>query len=147
MDEKKEKSAFICSRDTLEGAYPALVLGINARRLGLETKIFYTFMGLNVIRKGWIDKVKFNPPGSLGAVPGMSSLATWLMKRQIQQANIPHLDDLQEMAQLEGVEFVACQMTVDMMGLSQEDFIDGVVIQAAEEFMKYALECKLSLFT
>ncbi|MBW2092530.1 MAG: DsrE/DsrF/DrsH-like family protein [Deltaproteobacteria bacterium] len=147
MDEKQDKCAFICSRDTLEGAYPALVLGINARRLGLETKVFYTFMGLNVIRKGWIDKVKINPPGAMGAIPGMSSLATWMMKRKIEQASIPHLEDLQEMALLEGVEFIACQMTVDMMGLSQDDFIDGVVIQTAEEFMKYALDCKLSLFT
>ncbi|MBW1708960.1 MAG: DsrE/DsrF/DrsH-like family protein [Deltaproteobacteria bacterium] len=146
-EEKKEQCALICSRDSLEGAYPALVLGINACRMGIETKVFYTFMGLNVIRKGWIDKVKFNPPGALGAIPGMSSLATWMMKRKIEQANIPPLDDLQEMALLEGVQFIACQMTVDMMGLSQDDFIDGVVIQAAEEFMKYALDCKLSLFT
>ncbi|MBW2062592.1 MAG: DsrE/DsrF/DrsH-like family protein [Deltaproteobacteria bacterium] len=147
MEDKKEKCALICSRDTLEGAYPALILGINARRLGLEAMIFYTFMGMNVIRKGWIDKVKVTPPGALSAIPGMSRLATWMMKRKIEQAQVPHLDDLQEMAQIEGVQFVACQMTVDMMGLSQDDFIEGVVIQTAEEFMKYALECKLSLFT
>nr|HID59899.1 hypothetical protein [Desulfobacterales bacterium] len=60
---KLEKAAFICSRDTLDGAYPALLLGINAAREGMDTKIFYTFMGLNLLLKGGFDKAKFIPPG------------------------------------------------------------------------------------
>ena len=148
MEEKtNEKAAFICSRDTLDGAYPALVLGINARRLKMETKVFFTFMGLNVIRKGWLDKVKFHPPGAMGAIPGMSNMATWMMKQKIEKANIPPLDDLQTMAQIEGVEYIACRMTVDMMELSQDDFIEGVKIWTAEDFLKYAKDCKISLFT
>jgi Uncharacterized conserved protein len=143
----QEKAAFITSRDTLDGAYPGLILGINARRLGLESRVFYTFMGINVIRKGWVEKAKFYPPGLMAAIPGMSALATWMMKDKIEKANIPSLPDILEMAQLEGVKFVACKMTVDMMGLKQEDFIDGVIIQSAEDFLKYALECKLVLYT
>ena len=145
--ESKETAAFITSRDTLDGAYPGLILGINARRLGTQCKVFYTFMGINVIRKGWAEKAKFQPPGFMGALPGMSALATWMMKGKIEKAQIPTLPDLQEMAMLEGVEFIACKMTVDMMELKQEDFIEGVVIQAAEEFLKYAKECKICLFT
>ena len=145
--ERKETAAFITSRDTLDGAYPGLILGINARRLGMQCKVFYTFMGINVIRKGWAEKAKFQPPGFMGALPGMSALATWMMKGKIEKAQIPTLPDLQEMAMLEGVEFIACKMTVDMMELKQEDFIEGVVIQAAEEFLKYAKECKICLFT
>jgi len=143
----QEKAAFITSRDTLDGAYPGLILGINARRLGLESRVFYTFMGINVIRKGWVEKAKFYPPGLMAAIPGMSALATWMMKDKIEKANIPSLPDILEMAQLEGVKFFACKMTVDMMGLKQEDFIDGVIIQSAEDFLKYALECKLVLYT
>ncbi len=145
--EKKETAAFITSRDTLDGAYPGLILGINARRLGMQAKVFYTFMGINVIRKGWAEKAKFLPPGFMGAIPGMSAIATWMMKGKIEKARIPSLPDLQEMAALEGVEFVACKMTIDMMDLKQDDFIEGVVIQAAEDFLKYAKDCKICLFT
>jgi peroxiredoxin family protein len=141
------KAAFITSRDTLDGAYPGLILGINARRLGLESRVFYTFMGINVIRKGWVEKAKFYPPGLMAAIPGMSALATWMMKEKIEKAQIPSLPDIIEMAQLEGVKFVACKMTVDMMGLKQDDFIEGVIIQSAEDFLKYALECRIVLYT
>ncbi|MFH2012063.1 MAG: DsrE/DsrF/DrsH-like family protein [Pseudomonadota bacterium] len=150
MDQTKgqsEKAAFITSRDTLDGTYPGLLLGINARRLNMEATVFYTFMGINVIRKGWIDKAKFQPPGFMGAVPGISSVATWMMKERMEKANIPPLSDLQEMAQLEGVKFVACKMTVDMMDFSEKDFIDGVTIQTAEDFLKHAKDCKILLYT
>ena len=104
-------------------------------------------MGLNVIRKGWIEKAKFQPPGFMGAIPGMSAIATWMMKSKLAKANIPELGDLQEMAQLEGVKFIACKMTVDMMGFTKKDFIDGVEIQAAEDFLKFAKDCKILLYT
>jgi peroxiredoxin family protein len=143
----KETAAFITSKDTLDGAYPGLILGINAVRLGMDASIFYTFMGLNVIRKGWIDKAKFQPPGFMGAIPGMSAIATWMMKSKLTKANIPGLGDLQEMAQLEGVKFIACKMTTDMMGFKQADFVDGVIIQAAEDFLKHAKDCKILLYT
>ena len=143
----KDRAMFITSKDTLDGAYPGLVLGINAVRLGMEASIFYTFMGLNVIRKGWVENAKFQPPGFMGAIPGMSSIATWMMKSKITKANIPGLADLQEMAQLEGVKYIACRMTTDMMGLKQKDFIDGVVIQPAEEFLKLARDAKILLYT
>jgi len=144
----KGTTAFITSRDTLDGAYPAIILGINARHLGLQAKVFYTFMGINVIRKGWAEKAKFHPPGVMGAIPGMSALATWMMKGKIEKkAQIPTIPDLQEMALLEGVEFIACKMTVDMMDLKRSDFIEGVTIQRAEDFLKYAVDCKICLYT
>ena len=145
--DKKETAAFITSKDTLDGAYPGLILSINARRLGMAAIVFYTFMGINVIRKGWAEKAKFQPPGFMGAIPGMSAAATWMMKGKMEKANIPALPDLQEMAAVEGVRFVACRMTVDMMGFSESDFIDGVTIQTAEDFMKYARDCRILLYT
>lgn len=147
QSEPKERACFICSRDTMDGAYPALILGINAARLGMEAKVFYTFMGVNLVRKGGIEKAKFIPPGVMGAVPGMSSMATAMMKKKIEKANIPTLPDLMEMAQLEGVELIACKMTFDMMEMKEGDMIEDVTIWDAAQFMKYAKEAKLCLFT
>jgi len=144
---EKEKAAFICTKDTLDGAYPSLVLGINAARLGMETKVFYSFMGINLVLKGGAERAKFFPAGVVGAIPGMTTLATGMMKKKIEDANIPSLADMQEMAQLEGVELIACHMTVQMMDLDAEKLIEDVPIWTAEDFMKYARECKICLFT
>ncbi len=143
----KESCTFICSRDTMDGVYPALILAINSRRLGMDASIFYTFMGINVIRKGGAAGVKFVPGGTMGAIPGMSSFASWMMRKKMSAAGIPALDELTEMAQLEGVRYVACKMTIDMMGLRQEDFIEGVEIQTAEDYLKHARNCNINMFT
>jgi peroxiredoxin family protein len=147
MSEEKEKAGFICVKDTLDGAYPSLVLGINAARQGMESKIFYSFMGLNLVLKGGVDRAKFFPTGIMGAIPGMTTIATGMMKKKIDKANIPSLGELQEMAQLEGVELIACKMTVDMMEIDEGKLIDGVVVWTAEEFLIYAKDCKICLFT
>jgi len=147
MEETKEKAAFICVKDTIDGAYPSLVLGINAARQGMETKIFYSFMGLNMVVKGGVNRAKFFPPGVMGAIPGMSTIATGMMKKKIDKANIPSLGELQEMAQLEGVELIACKMTVDMMEIDEDKLLDDITVWTAEEFLKYAADCKICLFT
>lgn len=147
MNAEKERASFICVKDTLDGAYPSLVLGINAARQGMESKIFYSFMGLNLVLQGGAERAKFFPLGVMGAVPGMVSIATSMMKRKIDKANIPSLADLQEMAQIEGVELVACKMTVDMMEIDEKKLIPGVVVWTAEDFIKYARTCKICLFT
>ena len=147
MEETKEKAGFICVKDTIDGAYPSLVLGINAARQGMEAKIFYSFMGLNLVLKGGVDRAKFFPPGVMGAIPGMSTVATGMMKKKIDKANIPSLVDMQEMAQLEGVELIACKMTIDMMEIDESKLIEGAVVWTAEDFLKYAKDCKICLFT
>ncbi len=147
MTGEPERASFICVKDTLDGAYPSLVLGINAARQGMESKIFYSFMGLNLVMKGGFDRAKFFPAGVMGAIPGMVSLATGMMKKKIEKANIPSLADLQEMAQIEGVELVACKMTVDMMEIDEDKLIEGVIVWTAEDFIKYAKDCKICLFT
>lgn len=147
MEEKKDKAAFICVKDTIDGAYPSLMLAINAARQGMESKIFYSFMGLNMVLKGGVDRSKFFPPGVMGAIPGMTSIATGMMKKKIEKANIPSLADLLEMAQLEGVELIACKMTIDMMEIKAEKLIDNVPIWTAEDFLIYAKDCKICLFT
>src|SRR4030042_5978879 len=146
MDEKKDKAGFICVKDTLDGAYPSLVLGINSARLGMESKIFYSFMGLNMVLKGGAERAKFIPPGVMGAIPGMSAIATGMMKKKIDKAQIPSLPELMEIAQLEGVELIVCRMTIDMMELNEDELVEGSVVWTAEEFIKFAKDCKICLF-
>ena len=147
MEQEKIKAGFICVKDTLDGAYPALVLGINAARQGMESKLFYSFMGLNLVLKGGAERAKFVPAGVMGAIPGMSTIATGMMKKKIDKANIPSLAELQEVAQIEGVELIACKMTIDMMEIDEDKLIDGAVVWNAEDFLKYAVDCKICLFT
>lgn len=142
----KDKACFICARDSLDGAYPPLILAIQAARAGMEAKIFFTFMGLNLLRPGGMDKAQFFPPGFMGAIPGMSSLATMMMKKKIDKAQIPSLAELLEMAQCEGVGLVGCLMTLLMMEWQKEDLIDGVDIWTAEDFIAYARDAKLCLY-
>ncbi len=142
-----EIAAYITSKDTIENVYPGLILAINSARLGMDTKIFYTFMGINVIKKGHLKNSKFYPPGMLGAIPGMADIATKVMKSKIKKANIPALPDLQEMAEIEGVEFIACHMTMEMMGLTEDDLIEGATVMTAEEFIKLGKESKILLYT
>ena len=132
MHAEKEKAGFICVKDTIDGAYPSLVLGINAARQGMDSKIFYSFMGLNLVMEGGFDRAKFFPPGAMGAIPGMTTLATGMMKRKIEKANIPSLADLQEM---------------DMMEIDESKLIEGVTVWTAEDFLGYSKECKICLFT
>lgn len=145
-EEKKDKAAFICSRDTLDGAYPPLILAINCARQGMEAKVFYTFMGINLAKKGGYEKSKFVPSGPMGAIPGMSYLATGMMKKKMDKAQIPSLDELLEMAQIEGVELVACRMTLDMMELEESELLEGMIVWPAADFIKYAKECKICFF-
>jgi len=148
MEEKaKQKYTFICSRGTLDGAYPSLILAINSVRLGHEATIFYTFMGINIVKKEYLAKVRFHPPGFLGAIPGMAAMATGMMKKQIEEANIPDVEELLEIAQLEGIRLVACRMTMDMMKLTEEDLREGVEVMNAEQYLKVASQCAINMFT
>lgn len=146
-ENEPRKHTFICSRGTLDGAYPALVLALNARRQGDEATVFFTFMGLNVVRKRGAGKLRYFMPGFLGAIPGMTFMATWMMKRMIHDASIPEVEDMPEMAQLEGVRFVACHMTMQMMKLDPSELIDDVEIMNASEYLLHAKQCQLNLFT
>lgn len=143
----RQKHAFITSRGTLDGAMPALVMALNSVRLGHDATIFYTFMGMEVIKPGGIEKLKFYPDGTMGAIPGMPQMATGMMKKWMDEANIPAVEEMFEMAQIEGVKFVACHMTMEMMKLNQDDFVEGVEVWTAQEFIQYASECDLCLFT
>jgi len=147
QEAKKKKLMLVCSRDTLDGAYPSAVLAINAVRLGMDASIYYTFNGLNVIRKGFAEKLKFYPSGPLGAIPGMAQLVTGIMKKKLEKAEMPSLEDLLEMCQLEGVKLIGCHMAMTIFELDSQDFLEGVEIANAADFLKMAQKADITLFT
>lgn len=129
-----EKVAVVVSKGSLEGVYPGLIMANGARMEGIEADLFFTFFGLDAIRKDRYAKLKVatvgNPalhmPTLLGAIPGCSTLATWMMKRQMAKIDIPPVAEFMELAADSGVHLFACQATVDMFGLSMDDFIPQV---------------------
>ena len=129
-----EKVAIVVSKGSLEGVYPGLIMANGARMEGIEADLFFTFFGLDAIRKDRYGKLKVatvgNPamhmPTLLGAIPGFSALATRMMKRQMTKIDIPPVPEFLELAADSGVHLFACQATVDMFGLTMEDFIPQV---------------------
>lgn len=142
-----KRANFICSRNTLDGVYPPLILALQAKRAGAETMIFFTFDGIDVIRKDGTKKIKYYPNGMLGALPGVPAASAKMMTRLAEErAGVPNIETLLEMCRLEGVKFHACLMTMQMMNLQPEDFIEGVEVSDAASYIKTALESDVNLF-
>lgn len=156
MIEKKNRIAIIASKGTLDMAYPPLILTTAARAMDMEAGIFFTFYGLNIIRKDRKDKLFIAPlanpafpmpvPNILGVLPGMTSMGTSMMKGMMKKANVPSIDEFLKMALEMGVRMIACQLTADVFGLKKEDLIDGVEIGGAATFLAYASEAAVTLF-
>lgn len=145
--ESRQKVTLICSRNTVDGAYPPLILALQAARKGADVSIFFTFMGLLVVRRGGARKTKFHPPGLMGVIPGMTALATKMMlKMAADRAQVPPPAELLQMCRYEGVKLWACLMTMQMMGLAGKDMVEGVEVIDAEGYMQMALESRLNLF-
>lgn len=151
--EETRKIAFICSKGNLDMAYPALIMGWAALGNGIDVTIFFTFWGLDMINKARVDHLEIAPvantsmkmnmmgvPGNLGipqlmgALPGMTAFATSLMNSKMKQLEVPPVREYLQMLVDGGAKLYACKMTVDMMGLKKEDFVDGVadIVSAAD---------------
>lgn len=146
MAEKTRKLAFICSKGDLDMAYPALIMGWSALGEGIDVTLFFTFWGMDMITKSRYKRLELAPvantsmklkmmglptgnlgiPNILGIIPGMTAFATWLMRKKIAAVGAPPIPEYLEMLVDGGAKLYACKMTVDMMGLKKEDFIDGV---------------------
>jgi peroxiredoxin family protein len=141
-----EKVAIVISKGSLEGIYPGLIMANGARMDGIEADLFFTFFGLDAIRKDRIDKIKVaavgNPglhmPTLLGALPGFSALATTMMQRQMEKIDIPPIPEFIELVADSGVHLYACKASVDMFGLTIEDFVPQVedIISVGEFYEK-----------
>lgn len=128
------KVSIIVSKGSLEGIYPALIMANGARAEGMEANLFFTFFGLDAIHKERIDHIKVatvgNPgmhiPTLIGGLPGMSALATHMMNKKMEGLDIPRIGEFIEMIGDTGCGMYACQASVDMFGLSKDDFVDQV---------------------
>jgi peroxiredoxin family protein len=142
------KVAIVISKGSLEGIYPGLIMANGARMEGIEADLFFTFFGLDAIRKDRFDKIKVatvgNPglhmPTWIGAIPGFSWLVTKMMMRQMEKIDIPPIPEFIELVADSGVRLYACKATVDMFGLTMEDFIPQVeeIISVGEFYEKAA---------
>jgi len=143
-----EKVAIVISKGSLEGIYPGLIMANGARMDGIEADLFFTFFGLDAIRKDRYSKIKVatvgNPglhmPTLLGALPGFSALVTKMMQRQMEKIDIPPIPEFIELVADSGAQLYACKASVDMFGLTMEDFVPQVedIISVGEFYEKAA---------
>jgi peroxiredoxin family protein len=155
MADEPRKVAFICSKGNLDMAYPALIMGWAALGNGIEVTIFFTFWGMDLINKARVDHLEIPPvanssmkmnlmgvpgyvgiPQFMGAFPGMTAFATSLMNKKMKDLGVPPVREYMQMLVDGGAKLYACKMSVDMMDLKMEDFVDGVqAIVTAGDFM------------
>jgi peroxiredoxin family protein len=152
-----KKMAIIATKGALDMAYPPLILASTAAALGWEVQIFFTFYGLQLLRKS-LDGIKISPlanpampmpvpmPVFVKMLPGMESMATMMMKAKMKKKGVASLEELRSLCQEAEVKFIACQMTVDLFDFEKSDFIDGIEYGGAATFMKFAGESDVCLF-
>ena len=128
------KVSIVISKGSLDGIYPGLIMANGARAEGIEANLFFTFFGMDAILKRRIDHIKVatvgNPgmhiPTLLGGLPGMSALATHMMAKKMEDIDIPPLGEFIEMIGDTGAGMYACKASVDMFGLTMDDFVPQI---------------------
>ena len=136
--------ALVCSNFTMQSAFGLLILALNSARLGYETMIYFTFEGLNMIRPGKLGELRYFPTGVDPSEAKVQEYSAELRER-MDRKDIPYCEDMLEMAHHEGVRFLACKTSADLFDLEQEDFMEGVEIMLASDFMKQATGSDLHL--
>lgn len=155
---EKKKMTIIASKGTLDMAYPPLILATTAASMDLEVTIFFTFYGLELIKKNNADKLKISPlgnpampmpipiPAMVSTLPGMEAMATAMMKSMFKKHGVASIGQLLELAQESGVKLICCTMTMDVMGVKREDIIEGVEFGGAATWMDAATDAQINLF-
>jgi peroxiredoxin family protein len=143
-----EHIAIICSKGTLDMAYPGLILANAARMSGIEATLFFTFWGLDIISKKTVNHLHVatvgNPsmhlPTMVGGLPGMESIATSMMRKEIEKLDIPDVREMVEMLADSGAHLYACRMAMDMFKRTEDDLLPQVeaVISAMDFYDKAA---------
>jgi len=147
-EEASKRLAIIALHGTMDMAYPPFILASAAAAMDMEVAIFFTFYGLEILKKGKIDKLKVPPianpampvpiPNIIGMLPGMTAMATAMMNKWMKKANVSKLSELLVLSKELGVRLIACQMTMDVMGVKKEDLIDGLDYGGAATFLEFA---------
>jgi peroxiredoxin family protein len=164
-----KKLGIIASKGTLDWAYPPFILASTAAALGYEVEVFFTFYGLNLLKKKldlkvsplgnpgmpmkmpfgpqWFKGINWNIPNAVQAVvPGFESLATVLMKQTVKNNGVASIEELRDLCREADVKMIGCQMTVELFGFKQSDFIDGLEFGGAATFFEFAGESDVCLF-
>ena len=154
MSEKK--LAIIATKGTLDWGYPPFILASTAAALGYETQIFFTFYGLQLLKKDLDLQVSSlgNPgmpmpmpvPVVLQALPGMQGMMTTMMKKKMKSKGVADLGELRDLCVEAEVLMVACQMTVDLFEMDTKEFIGDVEYGGAATFFEFAGESDICLF-
>ena len=153
----KRLAIAVVSKGTIDSAYAALILATSAVSLDMEVGVYFSFFGLNILKKGNQDKLKLVPlgnpalpvpiPNFLAVLPGMTSLATMMMKLDIKKKNIATVPELLEIALESGVKLWPCSMAMDMFSIKKDDLIDGLPDPVgAATFLEFASESDINLF-
>jgi len=150
----KNRVAIIASKGTLDMAYPPLLLATTARAMGIEASIFFTLYGVEILKKNAKLKVAplANPampmpvPNIIGAMPGMTAMASMMMKGMFKKQSVPPIKNLMDMARESGVKLVCCQMTVDVLGVKKKNLIDGIEFGGLATFIEYGMGSTINLF-
>lgn len=145
------KLCLIASKGSLDMAYPPLILANAARMSGIETHIFFTFWGLDIVRKtlqkhlhvATVGNPSMNAwgvhiPTMVGGLPGMSDFASTMMKKEIDKLGFPPVDEFVQTLLDSGAHIYGCKMSMDMMNLKKEDLVDGAEVLGAMEFLEIA---------
>lgn len=138
--------SIICSKGTLDMAYPGLILANAARMSGIDATLFFTFWGLDIITEDRVDKLHVptvgNPsmgiPTMLGGLPGMEGLATLMMKKEMEKLDLPSVREMIEILHDSGAKIYGCRMAMDMFHRTKDDLLPQVdeVISAMDFFDK-----------
>ena len=146
------KLAIICSKGNLDMAYPGLILANAALGEGVETHLFFTFWGFDMINRKTMHDLKFTMlgntathlPQGLGGLPGMTAIATHQMKKQIHDIGVPDVPEFLEQIVASGGHLWACRMSADMMHLTKDDLYEDVEgIISASDFIEKTEDAQL----
>ncbi|QIK38744.1 peroxiredoxin family protein [Caldichromatium japonicum] len=158
MDQKK--LAIIATKGSLDWAYPPFILASTAAALGYEVQVFFTFYGLQLLKKKLALEVTplGNPgmPMPLGmdkwfpvlglALPGMQALITAMMKQKMKSKGVASIEELRSMCLEADVKLIACQMTVDLFDMPTSEFIEGIEYAGATTFFEFAGDSDICLY-
>ncbi len=154
----QKKMTIIASKGSLDMAYPPLILATTAAAMDFDVTIFFTFYGLELIKKGNADSLKISPlgnpampmpvpvPALVAALPGMQAFAGAMMKSMFKKHGVATIGQLLDLAKDSGVKLIGCQMTMDVMGVKKEDVIDGVEFGGAATWLDAAADSQINLF-
>lgn len=155
MSEKRNKLVIVCSKGSLDMAYPPLMLATTGAAMGMEVHLYFTFWGLNMIMKKTYGSLKISPVGNpglpmpniLGMLPGMTSMTTSMMKGKMEKMKMPTIPEMIKTAKESGVKFHACSPTLEMMGITKDDLIPEVDdIIGAATYLDLASQDAITLF-